>query len=66
MEYPLSEKNVQKSVNKIDEVYEKYLQNMNVYYAIIPDKNYYLENDDHLKIDYEITDLYEILPILMI
>ena len=26
---------------------------MNVYYAIIPDKNYYLENDEHLKIDYE-------------
>ena len=25
---------------------------MNVYYSIIPDKNYYLENDEHLKIDY--------------
>lgn len=53
MEYPLNEKNAEKSANKINVVYEKYLQNMNVYYAIIPDKNYYLENDDHLKIDYD-------------
>ena len=52
MEYPLNESNVQKSARKIKEVYDKYLQGMNVYYAIIPDKNYYLQNDDHLKIDY--------------
>ena len=32
MEYPLKEKNIQKSAQKINEVYEKYLQNMNVYY----------------------------------
>ena len=31
---------------------EKYLKGMNVYYAIIPDKNYYLGNDDYLKPDY--------------
>ena len=53
MEYPLSEKNAEKSADKINAVYEKHLQNMNVYYAIIPDKNYYLENDEHLKIDYD-------------
>ena len=53
MEYPLDEKKLEKSADKIKTVYEKYLQNMNVYYAIIPDKNYYLENDDHLKFDYE-------------
>lgn len=52
MEYPLNETNVQKSANRINDVYNKYLQNMNVYYAIIPDKNYYLQNDDHLKMDY--------------
>lgn len=52
MEYPLNEKNLEKSLDKINNVYKKYLQNMNVYYAIIPDKNYYLENDDHLKFDY--------------
>lgn len=53
MEYPLNENNVQKSVQKINEVYQKYLKNMNVYYSIIPEKNYYLENDDHLKLDYD-------------
>ena len=52
MEYPLKENNVQKSAKKIDEVYKKYLQGLNVYYSIIPDKNYYLKDDDHLKIDY--------------
>lgn len=52
IEYPLNENNVNKSIDKIKEIYEKYLQGMNVYYVIIPDKNYYLENDDHLKIDY--------------
>lgn len=52
MEYPLNENNVSKSFDKINKVYGKYLENMNVYYTIIPDKNYYLENDDHLKLDY--------------
>ena len=53
MEYPLNEVNLEKSADRINNVYEKYLKGMNVYYAIIPDKNYYLENDDHLKIDYQ-------------
>ena len=53
MEYPLNENNLQKSLGKINNVYNKYLQGMNVYYAIIPDKNYYLENDEHLKINYK-------------
>ena len=52
MEYPLNETNVNKSLDKITSVYNKYLNGMNVYYAIIPDKNYYLTNDDHLKMDY--------------
>ena len=54
MDYPLNETNLNKSLDKIANVYNKYLKdkNMNIYYAIIPDKNYYLENDDHLKIDY--------------
>ena len=53
MEYPLKEKNVQNSAQKIKEVYNTYLKDMNVYYSIIPDKNYYLLNDDHLKIDFD-------------
>ena len=54
MEYPINTAYIEKSANKINEIYEKYLKNksMNVYYAIIPDKNYYLEDDDHLKPNY--------------
>lgn len=54
MEYPLADQNVQKNANKIKEIYDTYLKDMNVYYAIIPDKNYYLKNDDHLKLDYNL------------
>lgn len=53
MEYPLNKNNVNKSFDKINEIYEKYLENMNVYYAIIPDKNYYLSEDEHLRFDYD-------------
>lgn len=53
MEYPLSETNIKKSAEKINKVYNTYLKDMNVYYAIIPDKNYYLKNDNHLKVDYD-------------
>lgn len=53
IEYPLKEKNLNQSLDKINEIYEKYLQGMPVYYAIIPDKNYYLKGDEHLKMDYD-------------
>lgn len=52
MEYPLNKNNIEKTATKINDVYNTYLKNMNVYYGVIPDKNYYLENDDHLKFDY--------------
>lgn len=53
IEYPVNEKNVQKTAEKINKVYEKYLKdiNGNIYYSIIPDKNYYLESDYVLKLD---------------
>ena len=54
MEYPLNEINIRKSASKINNIYNTYLKDMNVYYGIIPDKNYYLEDDDHLKFDYDI------------
>ncbi len=53
MDYPLNESNVQMSLKKINNVYNKYLNKMDVYYAIIPDKNYYLTDDEHLKLDYD-------------
>lgn len=50
MEYPLNEANVQSSAKKINNVCQKYLQGMNVYFSIIPDKTYYLKKD-YLSID---------------
>lgn len=52
MEYPLNEKSINDFTKKINSIYDKYLQGMNVYYSIVPDKNYYLKDDNHLKLDY--------------
>ena len=51
MEYPLSESNVKINAEKIKKVYDKYLSGKKVYFSIIPEKNYYL-NDEHLLMDY--------------
>lgn len=59
IEYPLNEKNVIRFTEKVDYIIDNYLDGMNIYYAIIPDKNYYLENDKYLKMDY--NKLYEII-----
>ena len=56
MEYPLSEKALEKADKKLDYIYETYLAgtNTNVYYSLIPDKNYFLaEKNGYLAIDYE-------------
>ncbi|NLK99309.1 MAG: hypothetical protein GX271_01470 [Clostridiales bacterium] len=54
MEYPLNEKAIINAANKLNEVYQKYLQGMNVSYAIIPDKNYFLASKHgYLSMDYE-------------
>lgn len=52
LEYPLNEKKVNTFINKINNVYNNYLKDMNVYFSIIPDKNYFLP-DNYLKLDYE-------------
>ena len=41
MEYPLKDDQVLYAANKIQEVQDTYLQGMDVYYAIVPDKNYF-------------------------
>ena len=49
----LNEKEVLKAANKIKEVADKYLDDTNnIFYSIIPDKNYYLD-DSNLKMDYK-------------
>ena len=52
LEYPLNEKKVNAFITKINNVYNNYLKDMNVYFSIIPDKNYFLP-DNYLKLDYE-------------
>ena len=54
MEYPLKDKQVQYAANKLNAVYDKYLQGMNVYYSVIPDKNYFgAEPSGHMHMDYD-------------
>ena len=47
----LKENEVNLAINKINNVKEKYLKDNKVYYAIVPDKCYYLQ-DYELKMDY--------------
>jgi hypothetical protein len=57
IEYPLNEQSIENAGKKFNIVYDKYLKdtNTNVYFSIIPDKNYYLigEDENYLSLDYE-------------
>ena len=55
LEYPLNESSITGISNKINNIYDTYLsENNNVYYTIVPDKNYFLEESSgYLKLDYE-------------
>ena len=54
MEYPLNTNSVYKVSEKMNKVYDLYLKDMNVFYAIIPDKNYFRrEENTHLIMDYD-------------
>ena len=63
IEYPLNEESLDNAAKKLNNVYEKYLKdtNTNVYFSIIPDKNYYLigKDENYLSLDYEklVTDI---------
>ncbi len=53
MEYPLDEKSVQYAADRFNELYEMYLTDANVYFAVAPDKGYYLAEDaGSLRMDY--------------
>lgn len=55
IEYPLNEESVSGASKKFQAVKEKYFDGTDVklYFSVIPDKNYYLIEDDYLSIDYE-------------
>ena len=46
--YPLDEKQCVNFSNKINYIIEKDLQNSNVYYAIIPNKEYFLNDEEQI------------------
>ena len=51
-EYPLNEKSVLNIAKKMNIIKEQYLNDTNsIYYSIVPDKNYFV-NDEYLKMDY--------------
>lgn len=60
-EYPLNKTSVLNVTNKINDIKKKYLnETNNVYFSIIPDKNYFLKDDDnYLVLDY--NELEEIM-----
>ena len=49
--HQLNERGVRLTADRMNSVYNLHLQGMNVFYTIIPDKNFYLEGN-HLSIDY--------------
>ncbi|GAA0719907.1 hypothetical protein GCM10008905_08520 [Clostridium malenominatum] len=54
IEYPLNEKAILNAAQKLNEVYSKYLEDKNVSYSIIPDKNYFTASQKgYLTMDYE-------------
>lgn len=53
--YPLDIYSINNITNKITSIKDKYLVNNNIYFSIIPDKNYFI-NDNNLKIDYDILE----------
>ncbi len=55
MEYPFNEKSFAYAAKRLGYVYDKYLKDTEVktYFAIIPDKNYYLNDGAWLKMDYD-------------
>ena len=57
MEYPLNMDSVDNLINKINYIRDTYLSESNVYYSIIPDKNYFID-DNNLRIDYQYLEDY--------
>lgn len=57
MEYPLNMDSVDNLINKINYIRDNYLSESNVYYSIIPDKNYFID-DNNLRIDYQYLEDY--------
>lgn len=51
--YPLNEENCINFCEKMNYITNKYFNNSNIYYTIIPDKSYFLDECKYLKMNYE-------------
>ena len=53
-EYPLSTDSVKHAIGRFQKIYDDYLTESRCFYAIVPDKGYYLgEDSGHLTMDYD-------------
>ncbi len=53
MEYPTNDKAVLNIAKKYNEIAQKYFSNFDKFYTIIPDKNYYVQDNGYLHLDYD-------------
>lgn len=53
IEYPLNENSVLNAVEKIKTIQKNELGNSKCYYAIVPDKNYFTNPKEYIRMDYE-------------
>ena len=54
MEYPLNEASVRNALEKLNYLYEKYLTDSKIYLSVVPDKGYFLaEQNGYPAMDYE-------------
>ena len=54
IEYPMKENQITGAADKFNKVFDTYLTDANVYFAMVPDKNYFLaEPHGYLRLDYD-------------
>lgn len=56
IEYPINNSSIDNATSKFKYIFNKYLNkdNIKTYFSIIPDKNFFMTNNQHLSFDYEV------------
>ena len=52
-EYPLNESSLNNLTDRINSISKRYLNNSKIYYSVVPDKNYFV-NNGNLKMNYDL------------
>ena len=52
-EYPLNESSIKNLTDRINAISDKYLNDSKIYYSVVPDKNYFV-NNGNLRMDYDL------------